>query len=296
MKDAMIKPSVYVKFFLLAFCISSLSAMEVGQRQEDEELNRSLTHCDEEVWALVSEMAGEANDSDYCSDLESESDRVFSYKDDSQNVLLASIIRLNEVIGLQKQALQEIENSGQIQLDGDAHSLSDWQAFRDDEESENVETSLLTGVKRSCDARVVGQAMSKRPKTHSQKKDQSKKSLTCDEVGCNLTFTTKGNLNKHKNTVHSEKRPFRCDEAGCKSAFKVKADLSRHKRYKHSDERPFQCDELGCNKASKSKGDLLKHKIYKHSDERPFKCGQAGCDSAFKSQSNLNLHKKCKHA
>jgi KRAB domain-containing zinc finger protein len=109
-----------------------------------------------------------------------------------------------------------------------------------------------------------------------------KKRFACDQ--CQMSFSTKGNLSRHKRTTHSGEKPYQCDI--CKKTFGQSNDLTKHKRT-HTGEKPYQCDL--CPKKFAQSNDLTKHKRI-HSGEKPYSCDL--CQKKFSQLSNLTNHKR----
>ena len=98
---------------------------------------------------------------------------------------------------------------------------------------------------------------------------------------CHSSFTLKGNLKRHIQSVHTGQRSFQCMQ--CDASFKLKNHLTRHLTI-HLDK--YDCDF--CEKRFKTEMKRRVHVDKFHSDDRPFQCTQ--CDSTFKRKRNLNKH------
>lgn len=110
----------------------------------------------------------------------------------------------------------------------------------------------------------------------------------CDDEGCGKTFSTKGNLTRHKKDQHpgktfplsrqsvrgqpcpppdtlpSPETTYVCDEEGCGKTFSIKGHLTRHKKERHTTGKTFLCDKATkqgrpCTKSFKTKGYLERH-------------------------------------
>ncbi|XP_055370924.1 zinc finger protein ZFP2-like [Condylostylus longicornis] len=105
---------------------------------------------------------------------------------------------------------------------------------------------------------------------------------------CSNAFTTRGNLNHHKSTCHSDERPFICTWPNCEKGFKKDRQRVWHERI-HTGEKPYQCEQCGEHFAFQHK--LSLHKKQKHMDkkDRPHKCDQ--CEKAFVLPRQLREHK-----
>lgn len=146
------------------------------------------------------------------------------------------------------------------------------------------------------------------------------KQFKCDQNGCDASFTTIGDLNCHKKTVHEELRLFLCEWPGCDTAFKRKYLLDNH-RTTHTGEKPFECDFPNCEVKCRLKTDLIGHKkthnlvkkhvcswpqcdksftkrdqlvghINRHRGQRPFKCHISGCLKSYAHKKHLAQHLK----
>ena len=78
---------------------------------------------------------------------------------------------------------------------------------------------------------------------------------------CNKTFTTKGALRYHQETIHEGKRPsLNCPL--CDKIFNEKSRLKRHIDNVHEKLKPFSCDL--CDMSFAQNGQLKTHKRGKH--------------------------------
>lgn len=104
---------------------------------------------------------------------------------------------------------------------------------------------------------------------------------------CKQTFTTKGNLRRHKMSHSGEKR-FECEV--CKKRFRRSSHLAEHKTM-HTGIRAFTCDV--CQKKFKRSCHLLDHKKIHTRDEPPYQCDI--CFAKFRLANHLAGHKN-KHS
>eukprot|EP01119_Soliformovum_irregulare_P024053 TRINITY_DN8543_c0_g1_i2.p1 TRINITY_DN8543_c0_g1~~TRINITY_DN8543_c0_g1_i2.p1 ORF type:complete len:279 (+),score=34.04 TRINITY_DN8543_c0_g1_i2:71-907(+) len=89
----------------------------------------------------------------------------------------------------------------------------------------------------------------------------------CRFSGCERTFTTSTNRNRHEK-LHSGERPFICNFGeDCKKSFARKYDLQVHLR-SHTKDRPYKCDAAGCDKAFTRSSSLKEHEKAIHGIEK----------------------------
>lgn len=126
---------------------------------------------------------------------------------------------------------------------------------------------------------------------------------------------TKGDLAKHRTTLHSHLKEFKCDHCEkmfftndkkkchmlvhtrerkhmcevCGVSFALKENLNRHKRI-HTGERPYKCDKCDMSFGQYTS---LQYHGYTHTSEPTFVCSH--CGKTFFRQGSLRLHLK-KHA
>jgi len=124
---------------------------------------------------------------------------------------------------------------------------------------------------------------------------------------CDKRFTTKVQLNSHKQ-LHTREKLYLCGQCKkefgsrkcwdehmnahgtkykcteCGKCLQGKSQLTAHKRI-HSGVKPFECNV--CSKRFTTSGNLVVHSRI-HSGEKPYKCHL--CDKAFRQSSHLNIH------
>ncbi|KAK3605441.1 hypothetical protein CHS0354_007524 [Potamilus streckersoni] len=100
---------------------------------------------------------------------------------------------------------------------------------------------------------------------------------------CGKVCKSRGALNHHEKTIHTDKRPHVCQVCGEK--FKTKDVLERHTR-RHNDTKHYMCEI--CGKGFTQISTLNYHKSV-HSGIRPHKCSV--CDASFKKVISLQVHK-----
>eukprot|EP00173_Palmaria_palmata_P002042 Plantae.Rhodophyta-Palmaria_palmata.ctg2249.p1 GENE.Plantae.Rhodophyta-Palmaria_palmata.ctg2249~~Plantae.Rhodophyta-Palmaria_palmata.ctg2249.p1 ORF type:complete len:187 (+),score=16.00 Plantae.Rhodophyta-Palmaria_palmata.ctg2249:63-563(+) len=95
----------------------------------------------------------------------------------------------------------------------------------------------------------------------------AKPQLTCDEPGCEKSFSAKGNLTKHVRSLHSgfdQLYPWVCEVKGCYKRFTRKHILAQHGRVLHEGCFDWKCDEIDCGKSFGFKHHLTKHQTSIH--------------------------------
>lgn len=105
---------------------------------------------------------------------------------------------------------------------------------------------------------------------------------------CLRTFSSIGNLNRHKRTVHLRKRRFNCDT--CNTFWPDKFELRRHVRNVHSGLRPYLCTRCPCS--FKQQAHLTRHLTETHVG-KAHHCEQ--CAATFASRGTLTRHQKKFH-
>ena len=106
---------------------------------------------------------------------------------------------------------------------------------------------------------------------------------------CHKSFSTKGNMKNHIQTIHKNIRPFKCPYPSCKKEYSNQSRLDVHIRT-HTGSKPFMCPI--CSKSFNEKGNLKTH-INFHTDKRPFKCNQ--CEKTYKTNGHLKDHIEIQH-
>ena len=116
-----------------------------------------------------------------------------------------------------------------------------------------------------------------------------KKRFSCDE--CDLTFTMRDSLKRHKNVVHYNIRPHVCSD--CPYAGSTKTELKSHRMYRHGGVKNVPCPE--CSKVFMNKKLLKTH--FKHVHEKveykKFECSI--CEKRFSRKMGLQIHIRYKH-
>jgi uncharacterized Zn-finger protein len=101
---------------------------------------------------------------------------------------------------------------------------------------------------------------------------------------CEKTFSDSTQLGNHMN-LHLGFKPYKCEEAGCDLTFSTVGELQRHTRYRHTKDKPHKCDQ--CSYATVELNKLKRH-MRMHTNERPFLCTY--CDYASRDTFRLKRH------
>ncbi|KAA8497818.1 PR domain zinc finger protein 16 [Porphyridium purpureum] len=111
-------------------------------------------------------------------------------------------------------------------------------------------------------------------------------SLRC--LMCDKNFTSRFNLKRHMQSVHSEARPFGCNQ--CDLAFKVRDHLQQHIRVSHGASRrhEFKCDRCDGTVTFLTRSNLLRHIRETHEKIMPHRCAE--CGKEFRSKFSLTRH------
>ena len=85
---------------------------------------------------------------------------------------------------------------------------------------------------------------------------------------CPSMFKSRGDLRRHKATIHDKVKPFECDKCG--ATFGHRGHLNRHVKTVHLRERPYKCNTCGFRFLQASH--LEMHQKMVHEKLKPFKC------------------------
>jgi KRAB domain-containing zinc finger protein len=94
-----------------------------------------------------------------------------------------------------------------------------------------------------------------------------KKTIPCDEPGCDRMFRTTPLMIKHNKSVHLKVKNYKCDRANCEKAFSENSMLLRHIKITHEKHRE-KCPVEDC-KFTKGRRDYMKNHIRKHVELKP---------------------------
>ena len=86
---------------------------------------------------------------------------------------------------------------------------------------------------------------------------------SCDFIDCGQVFTTRKQLERHKQSVHLEIKTFACDQPNCHYRGTTRKLLKSHK-ISHTNTKQFVCEVDGCAKLFKRRLTLHIHKKYVH--------------------------------
>eukprot|EP00116_Pleurobrachia_bachei_P008936 sb/3469198/ len=131
----------------------------------------------------------------------------------------------------------------------------------------------------SCRVRNCGVRLPKSELYEHIESAHPKKKCQCNI--CPLSFTSNGDLNKHRR-VHSGIKPFKCEV--CLKSFTLIGNYKTHKLV-HTGEHPFKCKV--CGKSFTQAGNLKRH-MRAHTGEKPFSCSK--CGKSFSRTQHRLLH------
>ena len=106
---------------------------------------------------------------------------------------------------------------------------------------------------------------------------------------CPYSTMSKNHLKVHSRK-HTGERPYKCDQLWCNLAFSSPSSLKDHIRC-HSGEKLHKCKL--CDYSANRKRDMDTHFLGKHTDSRPFGCKT--CCFTTTSKTNLIFHVKRQH-
>ncbi|OMJ81856.1 hypothetical protein SteCoe_17622 [Stentor coeruleus] len=89
--------------------------------------------------------------------------------------------------------------------------------------------------------------------------------------------------------MSTRKLPLKCNFTNCDKEYSTKYNLKRHLETVHSNLKRFRCRLCGKNLSSKQN---LNEHIFTHSNEKPFGCSEPGCSQNFRQRSQLSNHRK----
>lgn len=115
-----------------------------------------------------------------------------------------------------------------------------------------------------------------------KKKEQARKSHSCNLGSCRMSFQTKEELMVHKRN--------RCPHEGCGKKFSCHKYAMVHSRV-HKNDRPFKCPWKGCSMSFKWAWAQTEH-IRVHTGEKPYKCKVDGCGLSFRFVSDFSRHRR----
>ncbi|XP_050385727.1 lysine-specific demethylase ELF6 [Argentina anserina] len=115
-----------------------------------------------------------------------------------------------------------------------------------------------------------------------KKKEQVRKTHSCNLGSCSMSFHTKEELTMHKRN--------RCPHEGCGKKFSCHKYAVVHSRV-HDNARPFKCPWKGCSMSFKWAWAQTEH-IRVHTGEKPYKCKVDGCGLSFRFVSDYSRHRR----
>lgn len=135
-------------------------------------------------------------------------------------------------------------------------------------------SKTIKKICKICNKSISYKSMKKHLRTHTKEKP-----FSCEV--CGMSFSVRGNLQRHWYARHSAIKPHHCTL--CEKGFTSPGLLRNHMRT-HSGEKPFVCNV--CHK-SFTTSSLLKNHVNIHNDKGPFICNYCG-----KSFNQLNYFQK----
>eukprot|EP01119_Soliformovum_irregulare_P005127 TRINITY_DN1654_c0_g1_i1.p1 TRINITY_DN1654_c0_g1~~TRINITY_DN1654_c0_g1_i1.p1 ORF type:complete len:345 (-),score=24.21 TRINITY_DN1654_c0_g1_i1:79-999(-) len=124
-----------------------------------------------------------------------------------------------------------------------------------------------------------------------QRRDKRSFNVLSDSSSSDEEFLEVPKSTKHAS--YTSKGIHQCRHEGCDRTFTTATNRNRHEKL-HSGERPFICNFDNCGKSFARKYDLQVH-LRSHTKDRPYKCDVDGCDKAFTRSSSLKEHEKSVH-
>eukprot|EP00172_Hildenbrandia_rubra_P004427 Plantae.Rhodophyta-Hildenbrandia_rubra.ctg8948.p1 GENE.Plantae.Rhodophyta-Hildenbrandia_rubra.ctg8948~~Plantae.Rhodophyta-Hildenbrandia_rubra.ctg8948.p1 ORF type:complete len:653 (-),score=60.97 Plantae.Rhodophyta-Hildenbrandia_rubra.ctg8948:113-2071(-) len=152
----------------------------------------------------------------------------------------------------------------------------------------NSDNRYLNGVaKRSKTAGKASRSHGRRENTSQDSRITLQPRFFCDQ--CSSSFKSKGDMRRHKLTIHDKIKPFICEK--CHASFGHRGHLNRHVKTVHLRERPYRCNTCGFRFLQASH--LEMHQKMVHEKLKPFLCDI--CKLSVTTRSALRNHLRHVH-